>query len=57
MCMHVLDQGIIGLPEEPRLLAELTTRLAEEADLPRFNQLLAKEHYLKNPTVVGRVLR
>lgn len=57
MCMHVLDQGIVGLPEEPRLLGGLTIRLAEGADLPRFNQLLAKEHYLKNATVVGRVLR
>jgi hypothetical protein len=57
MCMHVLDQAIAGLPEEPRLLSELTIRLATEGDLPRFNQLLAKEHYLKNPTVVGRVLR
>jgi hypothetical protein len=44
MCIHVLDQGIVGLPEEPRLLGELTIRLREEADLPGFNQLLAKEH-------------
>jgi Druantia protein DruA/DDE_Tnp_1-associated len=57
MCMHVLDQAIAGLPEEPRLLSELSIRLATEGDLPRFNQLLAKEHYLKNPRVVGRVLR
>src|ERR1051325_567629 len=57
MCMHVLDQGIVGLPEEPRLLADLTIRLTTESDLLRFNQLLAKEHYLQNPTVVGRVLR
>lgn len=57
MCLHVLDQGIVGLPEEPRLLAELTIRLATESDLCRFNQLLAKKHYLKNSTVVGRALR
>lgn len=57
MCMHFLEQGSAGLPEEPRLLDELTIRLANEADLPGFNQLLAKEHYLQNPTAVGRVLR
>jgi Domain of unknown function (DUF4338)/DDE_Tnp_1-associated len=57
MCLHVLDQSIAELPEEPRLLSELTIRLVTEGDLPRFNQLLAKEHYLKNPTVVGRILR
>ena len=55
--MRVLDQGITGLPEEPRLLNELTIRLTIEADLPRFNGYLAKEHYLQNPTAVGRVLR
>jgi hypothetical protein len=55
--MHVLDQSIIGLPDEPSLLAEVSLCLAEESDLPRFNQLLAKEHYLQNPTVVGRTLR
>jgi hypothetical protein len=49
MGMHVLDQFIAGLPEEPKLLEETTIRLAEEVDLPRFNQLLAKEHYLQNP--------
>jgi Domain of unknown function (DUF4338)/DDE_Tnp_1-associated len=57
MCMHVLDQFIAGLPEEPKLLEEITLRLAEEIDLPRFNQLLTKEHYLQNPAAVGRTLR
>ena len=57
MCIHVLDQAIPGLPAEPRLLEEVTIRLATEADQPRFDQYLAKEHYLKNPTAVGRVLR
>ena len=57
MCIHVLDQSIAGLPVEPRLLNEVTIRLATEADQPRFDQYLTKEHYLKNPTVVGRVLR
>jgi hypothetical protein len=55
--MHVLDQSITGLPDEPGLLEEVTLCLAEESDLPRFNQLLSKEHYLQNPTVVGRRLR
>jgi Domain of unknown function (DUF4338)/DDE_Tnp_1-associated len=57
MCIHVLDQAIAGLPEEPRLLTEVTIRLATEADQPRFNEYLTNEHYLENPTVVGRVLR
>src|SRR5678816_3316638 len=57
MCMLVLEQELVGLPEEARLLNELTIRLATERDLPRFNEYLAKQHYLKNPTVVGRVLR
>lgn len=57
MCIHVLDQAIAGLPAESRLLKEVTIRLATEADRLRFDHYLAKEHYLKNPTVVGRVLR
>ncbi len=57
MCMLVLEQELVGLPEEARLLNVLTIRLATERDLPRFNEYLAKQHYLKNPTVVGRVLR
>jgi hypothetical protein len=55
--MHFLEDHSAGLPEEPKLLDQLTIRLASEVDLPRFNQLLAKEHYLQNPTAVGRVLR
>jgi predicted transposase YbfD/YdcC len=57
MCIHVLDQAIVGLPEEFDLLKGFNLRLATEADQPGFDQLLAKEHYLKNATVVGRVLR
>jgi len=57
MCIHVLDQSIAGLPTEIRLLDEITLRLATEADQPRFDQYLAKEHYLQNPTAVGRTLR
>ena len=57
MCIHVLDQAIAGLPAEPRLLKDVIVRLMSDAEQPRFDQYLAKEHYLKNPTVVGRVIR
>ena len=33
MCMHVLAQPIAGLPAEPRLLKEVTIRLATEAGI------------------------
>ena len=43
---------------EPRLLAEVTVRLIDtEEERRRHDQLLEQEHYLRNATAVGQVLR
>lgn len=57
MSIHLADSFAGGLPPEPRLLSAVTVRLIAESERSRFDELLATEHYLKNPTVVGQVLR
>lgn len=57
MSVHLLDEPMAGLPPETTLLDELSVRPVEEAERGRFDELLATKHYLKNPTIVGRVVR
>lgn len=57
MSIHLTDGVRDGLPQEPVLLREVGVRLIEPAEQSRFDELLAREHYLKNATVVGRTLR
>lgn len=57
MSVHLSDQITRDLPPEPRLLEAVTVRLITESERDRFDQLLTDEHYLKNPTAVGQVLR
>jgi len=57
MCVHLTDSIAGGLPPEPRLLSAVTVRLISEPERGRFDELLATQHYLKNPNAVGQVLR
>jgi hypothetical protein len=57
MSIHLADSFAGSLPPEPRLLNAVTVRLIAESERGRFDELLATEHYLKNPTAVGQVLR
>lgn len=57
MSIHPCQSVVEGLPEEPKLLHEVRVRLIEPWERSRFDELLAREHYLKNATVVGQVLR
>src|SRR5437867_120609 len=57
MAVHLADSLAAGLPPEPKLLNAVTVRLITETERDRFDQLLETEHYLKNATVVGQVLR
>jgi hypothetical protein len=58
MSICYANQKPEDLPVESRLLEEVTVRLvASEAERKRHDELLEREHYLGNATVVGRVLR
>ena len=57
MSVHLAVCIKVGLPPEQRLLNGVTVRLLADSERERFDELLAREHYLKNPMVVGRVLR
>jgi hypothetical protein len=57
MSLDIVDRCRGGLPPELKLLSAVTVRLIEESERACFDELLATEHYLKNPTVVGAVLR
>jgi hypothetical protein len=57
MSIHLSQSVVDGLPQEPKLLHEVRVRLIEPSERSRFDELLAREHYLKNATVVGQVLR
>src|SRR6266536_43595 len=57
MAVHLADSLAAGLPPEPKLLNAVTVRLITETERDRFDQLLETEHYLKNATAVGQVLR
>jgi len=57
MSIHLSNVVAEGLPQETLLLREVSLRLIEPSEQARFDELLAREHYLKNATVVGQVLR
>ena len=57
MSIHLSETVVEGLPQEAMLLREVGVRLIEPAEQSRFDELLAREHYLKNSTVVGQALR
>jgi hypothetical protein len=57
MSIHLSETVVEGLPQEAMLLREVRVRLIEPAEQSRFDELLAREHYLKNSTVVGHALR
>src|SRR5262245_35136491 len=57
MSVHLVDEVLAQLPPEPRLLREVSVRLIEESERARFDELLARKHYLKNAHAVGAVLR
>jgi hypothetical protein len=47
-----------GLPAESRLLGEVTVRLVQtDEERGRHDELLDREHYLRNANAIGRVLR
>jgi hypothetical protein len=57
MSIHLSDSVVAELPQEPKLLSEVSVRLLEPSERARFDELLSREHYLKNATVVGQTLR
>ncbi len=57
MSIHLSGVVAKGLPQETQLLGQVSVRLIEESERPRFDELLTREHYLKNATVVGQALR
>ena len=58
MAVHYAEQKLGDLPTEERLLEEVTVRPVKgPAEQQRHDQLLEEEHYLRNATAVGRVLR
>ena len=57
MSVHLVDEVLAQLPPEPRLLPEVSVRLIEESERARFDEVMAREHYLKNANAVGAVLR
>jgi hypothetical protein len=57
MSVHLFDGPICGSPAEPLLLEAVTLRLIADSERKRFDEELARKHYLKNANAVGRVLR
>jgi hypothetical protein len=57
MSIHLSETIVEGLPQEPKLLGDVQVRLIEPSERSGFDELLSREHYLKNATVVGQVLR
>jgi hypothetical protein len=57
MSVHLFECSVPGRPSEPKLLEAVTVRLLEDSERARFDEELVTKHYLKNATVVGRVLR
>ena len=58
MSLCHLDQVLVGLPVEARLLEQVRVRLIEtEAEGRRHDELLERHHYLHNANAVGQVLR
>src|SRR6266404_364010 len=57
MSIHLSDSVVAELPQQLKLLSEVSVRLLEPSEGARFDELLSREHYLKNATVVGQTLR
>ena len=58
MSICYADQKLAELPIESRLLDEVVVRLVEgQAQRHRHDQLLEREHYLRNANAIGQVLR
>jgi len=57
MSIHLAKTIVRGLPPEPGLLGQVSVRLIEASEQARFDEVLARKHYLKNATVVGQALR
>lgn len=57
MSIHLAEAVVAGLPTEGMLLKDVRVRLLEPGEQFRFDELLSREHYLKNATVVGQALR
>src|SRR6266511_2466804 len=57
MSIHLSAALVEGLPQEPKLLSDVSVRLIEESERASFDERLSREHYLKNATVVGQALR
>jgi hypothetical protein len=57
MAVDFVEVPDCGLELVDRDLGEVRLRLIKPSEQERFNTLLATEHYLRNPTAVGRVLR
>jgi hypothetical protein len=56
MSVHLADEVLAQLPPESRLLREVSVRLIEESERARFDELMTRNHYLKNAHAVGAVL-
>ena len=46
-----------GMPEEGRMLSEVSVRLIGESERERYDALIEAEHYLRHARTVGAVLR
>ena len=57
MAVHLFGCPIAGTPAEPKLLGAVTVRQMANGERERFDEELLTQHYLKNATAVGRVLR
>jgi hypothetical protein len=57
MSVHLFDCALAGNIAEVPLLAGVSVRLIQGSERARFDEELTTKHYLKNATVVGRVLR
>jgi len=58
MSVHYAEQKVGDLPKEERLLEEVTVRFVKgPEEQQRHDQHLQQQHYLRNATAVGRVLR
>jgi Domain of unknown function (DUF4338)/DDE_Tnp_1-associated len=51
------EHSFVGLPAEERLLNEVIVRLITPEERERYDSLMESEHYLRNATAVGQVLR
>jgi hypothetical protein len=57
MSVDLVDEVLAQLPPEPRLLREVGVRLIEASERARFDELMARKHYLKIAQALGAVLR